>query len=77
VFWIVCGAVCTHGERTVFAIGGVDWTKNFLSALELPADMRALLYQNRGDHFSADLRWIITAGSLLPRPDRRQIHASD
>ena len=43
------------GERPVFAIGGRRLDKNFLSALDLPADMRALLYQNRGDHFSADL----------------------
>ncbi len=43
------------GERPVFAIGGRRLDKNFLSALDLPADMRALLYQNRGDHFAADL----------------------
>ena len=43
------------GDRPVFAIGGRRLDKNFLSALDLPADMRALLYQNRGDHFSADL----------------------
>ena len=43
------------GERPVYAIGGRRLDKNFLSALDLPADMRALLYQNRGDHFSADL----------------------
>jgi signal transduction histidine kinase len=43
------------GERPVFAIGGRRLDKNFLSALDLPADMRALLYQNRGDHFSSDL----------------------
>lgn len=43
------------GDRTVYVIGGRRLDKNFLSALDLPADMRALLYQNRGDHFSADL----------------------
>jgi len=43
------------GERPIFAIGGRRLDKNFLSALDLPADMRALVYQNRGDHFSADL----------------------
>ena len=36
-------------------IGGRRLDKNFLSALDLPADMRALLYQNRGDHFSPEL----------------------
>jgi two-component system, NtrC family, nitrogen regulation sensor histidine kinase NtrY len=43
------------GDRKVYAIGGRRLDKNFLSALDLPADMRALLYQNHGDHFSADL----------------------
>ncbi len=59
------------GERPVYAIGGRRLDKNFLSALDLPADMRALLYQNRGDHFSAD--WLVdssTATSSDPnRPD--------
>ncbi len=43
------------GERPVYAIGGRRLDKNFLSALDLPTDVRALLYQNRGDHFSPDL----------------------
>ncbi len=43
------------GEHKVYAIGGRRLDKNFLTALDLPADMRALLYQNRGDHFSADM----------------------
>jgi hypothetical protein len=43
------------GDRPVYVIGGRRLDKNFLSALDLPAGMRALLYQNRGDHFSADL----------------------
>ncbi len=43
------------GERSVYAVGGRRLDKNFLLALDLPADTRALLYQNRGDHFSADL----------------------
>jgi two-component system, NtrC family, nitrogen regulation sensor histidine kinase NtrY len=41
-------------ERPVYVIGGQRLDKNFLSALDLPADMRVLLYQNRSDHFSAD-----------------------
>jgi two-component system nitrogen regulation sensor histidine kinase NtrY len=41
-------------EHPVYVIGGRRLDKNFLSALELPADMRVLLYQNRSDHFSAD-----------------------
>ena len=43
------------GERPIYVIGGRRLDRSFLSALDLPADMRALLYQNRGDHFSGDL----------------------
>ena len=42
------------GEHPVYVIGGRKLDKTFLSALDLPADMRALLYQNRGDHFSPE-----------------------
>jgi signal transduction histidine kinase len=41
-------------EHPVYVIGGRRLDKNFLSALDLPADMRVLLYQNRGDRFSSD-----------------------
>ena len=41
-------------EHPVYVIGGRRLDKNFLSGLDLPADMRALLYQNRSDHFSPD-----------------------
>jgi signal transduction histidine kinase len=45
----------THvGEHPVYVVGGQRLDKNFLSALDLPADMRVLLYQNRGDRFSPD-----------------------
>jgi two-component system, NtrC family, nitrogen regulation sensor histidine kinase NtrY len=40
------------GDRPVYVIGGRRLDKNFLSGLDLPAGMRALLYQNRGDRFS-------------------------
>ena len=43
------------GERSVYVLGGRKLDKNFLLALDLPADTRALLYQNRGDHFSPAL----------------------
>ncbi len=43
------------GDHPVYVIGGRRLDKTFLAALELPPDMRALLYQNRGDRFSADL----------------------
>jgi two-component system nitrogen regulation sensor histidine kinase NtrY len=42
------------GEHPVDVVGGWRLDKNFLSALDLPADMRVLLYQNRSDHFSPD-----------------------
>ena len=42
------------GDHPVYVIGGRRLDKNFLSALDLPADMRVLLYQNRSDHFSLD-----------------------
>ncbi|HEV3513825.1 MAG TPA: ATP-binding protein [Candidatus Sulfotelmatobacter sp.] len=45
------------GEHPVYVVGGRRLDKNFLSALDLPPDMRVLLYQNRGDHFSAD--WLV------------------
>ena len=41
-------------EHPVYVVGGRQLDKNFLSGLDLPADMRVLLYQNRSDHFSAD-----------------------
>jgi len=45
----------THtGEHAVFVIGGRRLDRNFLSALDLPPGMRALLYQNRGNHFSGE-----------------------
>src|SRR5579864_3029583 len=42
------------GEHPVYVIGGRKLDKNFLAALDLPADMRVVLYQNRSDHFSPD-----------------------
>jgi signal transduction histidine kinase len=57
-------------EHPVYVIGGRRLDTNFLSALDLPADMRALLYQNRGDHFSPDLLIDGSAGTAsgLARP---------
>ena len=40
------------GEHPVYVVGGRRLDKNFLSGLDLPADMRVLLYQNRSDAFS-------------------------
>ena len=43
------------GENSVYVIGGRRLDKSFLSGLDLPPGMRALLYENRGDHFSPSL----------------------
>jgi two-component system nitrogen regulation sensor histidine kinase NtrY len=43
------------GERPVYVIGGRRLDKSFLSELDMPVGMRALLYQNRGDRFAANL----------------------
>src|SRR5271166_5429634 len=43
------------GEHPVYVIGGRRLDKTFLAGLDMPLGMRALLYENRGDHFSANL----------------------
>ncbi len=43
------------GDNAIYVIGGSRLDKNFLSTLDLPEDMRALLYFNSSDHFSRDL----------------------
>jgi two-component system nitrogen regulation sensor histidine kinase NtrY len=53
---VLLGVRVAYGsENAVYVVGGRRLDKNFLSALDLPPDMRVLLYQNRGDHFSPDL----------------------
>jgi two-component system, NtrC family, nitrogen regulation sensor histidine kinase NtrY len=62
------------GDHPVYLVGGRRLDKNFLSALELPPDMRALLYQNRGDHFSPDLLLDPASGSKpsnAPHPSEK------
>jgi two-component system nitrogen regulation sensor histidine kinase NtrY len=49
------------GERPVYVVGGRRLDKGFLRALNLSADMRTLLYQNRGEHFAPEL--LIDPGS--------------
>jgi two-component system nitrogen regulation sensor histidine kinase NtrY len=43
------------GERPVYVIGGRRLDKTFLAGLNQSADMRTLLYQNRGEHFIPEL----------------------
>jgi signal transduction histidine kinase len=49
-------AVRTSGvsEHPVYVVGGRRLDKNFLAALDLPAEMRVLLYQVRSEHFSPE-----------------------
>lgn len=54
-FGLFAARAVRAGEHSVYIVGGRRLDKNFLQALDLPADMRALLYQNRGDHFSPEL----------------------
>jgi two-component system nitrogen regulation sensor histidine kinase NtrY len=55
------------GDNTVYVLGGRRLDKSFLSALDMAADMRALLYLNRGEHFSADL--LLDPASTGPIPE--------
>jgi len=41
-------------DHPIYVAGGRRLDKDFLSALDLPAEMRVLLYQNRSEHFSPD-----------------------
>lgn len=42
------------GEHPVYVIGGRRLDRDFLSALDLPAGMRVLLYLNHGDHSGSE-----------------------
>jgi two-component system nitrogen regulation sensor histidine kinase NtrY len=58
----------THvGEHALYVVGGRRLDKRFLSGLDPPPDMRALLYQNRGDHFSPDML-VDPAASTVAHP---------
>jgi two-component system, NtrC family, nitrogen regulation sensor histidine kinase NtrY len=43
------------GDKPLYVIGGQRLDKNALAALELPAGMRAMLYQNSGSGFSPQM----------------------
>jgi two-component system nitrogen regulation sensor histidine kinase NtrY len=49
------------GEHPVYVIGGRRLDKSFLAGLDMPAGMRALLYQNRGERFAPEL--VVDPGS--------------
>jgi signal transduction histidine kinase len=45
----------TRVGEPVYVIGGRRLDRDFLASLDMPVGMRALLYRNRGQRFSADL----------------------
>ena len=53
----------TVGEQPLYVIGGQRLDRNFLAGLELPAGMRAMLYQSTGAVFSPQLL-IDASGSM-------------
>ena len=55
-------------EHPVYVIGGRRLDKSFLAALDMPAGMRVLLYQNRGTEFSRELLVDPSAGSTEAGP---------
>jgi two-component system, NtrC family, nitrogen regulation sensor histidine kinase NtrY len=63
--------VMRAGDRKLFVIGGVRLDRTFLSTLELPAEMRVMVYQNL-DHGSAQFSpsGLITVGDSVPDPQR-------
>jgi len=56
------------GDHAIYVIGGRRLDKHFVSALDLPADTRALLYENRGEHFSPELLLDPSSGSFATKP---------
>jgi two-component system nitrogen regulation sensor histidine kinase NtrY len=52
------------GDLPVYVIGGRRVDKRLLSSLEPPPDMRALLYQNRGEHFSPE--FLVDPAAVTP-----------
>ncbi len=54
-------------EHPVYVVGGRRLDKAFLSTLNVVPEMRILLYQNRGETFSADLL-VTSASSEAARP---------
>ncbi len=59
------------GDHPVYVIGGRRLDTTFLAGLDMPMGMRALLYQNRGEHFSADFFVDPSAPTAYVRPAAR------
>jgi signal transduction histidine kinase len=64
-------------EHPVYVVGGRRLDNNFLSALELPADMRVQLYQNSSQHFSPDALLDPSAPSSRARPAEKLVPLID
>jgi two-component system nitrogen regulation sensor histidine kinase NtrY len=56
------------GDKPLYIIGGRRLDKDFLASLELPAGIRAMLYQNLGAGFSPQL--LIDSSGAVQQPDR-------
>jgi signal transduction histidine kinase len=63
------------GEKPVYVAGGRRIDKTFLSQLDMPAGMRVLLYQNRGEQFSTQLMVDTTAASPETARPPQQLEA--
>ena len=60
------------GEHPVYVVGGRKLDRSFLATLDMPAGMRALLYQNRGDRFSPEFLVDADAGAKdIRRPGEK------
>jgi len=57
-----------NAGEPLYVIGGVRLDKNFLARLELPAGMRALLYENLTPTFSGQL--LIDSEGSVPQPEQ-------
>jgi signal transduction histidine kinase len=55
------------GDKPLYVIGGRRLDKDFLASLELPAGMRAMLYQNLGTTFAPQL--LIDPSSSVQQPN--------
>jgi two-component system nitrogen regulation sensor histidine kinase NtrY len=58
----------TVGEQPLYVIGGQRLDRNFLAGLELPAGMRAMLYQSTGAAFSPQL--LIDASGTMKQAEK-------
>jgi signal transduction histidine kinase len=51
---LFCVRATKAGETPIFVVGGRRLDRNFISALNLPAGMRVVMYLNQRDHFSVN-----------------------